>query len=95
MVDPPARNEADVAVAVAEGKADAGLAIEPAARLYRLDFLPLVQERFDLAVWRHDYFEPPFQKLLAFCRTAAFAEKAEALGGYDVSETGTVVYNAR
>ena len=95
MIDPPARNETDVALAVAEGTADAGLAIESAARLYRLDFLPLVQERFDLAVWRHDYFEPPFQKLLAFCRTPAFVEKAEALGGYDVSGLGQVVYNAR
>ena len=95
LVDPPARSEADVALAVAEQKADAGLAIESAARLYRLDFLPLIEERFDLAVWRHDYFEPPFQKLLAFFRTEAFAEKAEALGGYDISQLGEVVYNAR
>jgi excisionase family DNA binding protein len=94
LVDPPARSEADVALAVAEQKADAGLAIESAARLYRLDFLPLIEERFDLAVWRHDYFEPPFQKLLAFFRTEAFAEKAEALGGYDISQLGEVVYNA-
>ncbi len=95
IVDPPARSEADVAVAIAEDRADAGLAIESAARLYRLDFLPLTEERFDLAVWRHDYFEPPFQKLLAFCRTPAFAQKAAALGGYDVSGFGEVVYNAR
>ena len=39
LVDPPARSEADVAIAVVEEKADAGLAIESAARLYRLDFL--------------------------------------------------------
>ena len=95
LLEPPARSEADVAVAVAEGRADAGLAIEPAARLYRLDFLPLIEEHFDLAVWRHDYFEPPFQKLLAFCRSPAFQAKAEALGGYDITRFGEIVYNAR
>jgi excisionase family DNA binding protein len=95
LVEPPARSEADVAIAVAEQKADAGIAIESAARLYRLDFLPLVQERFDLAVWRHDYFQPPFQKLLAFFQSETFAEKAESLGGYDISCLGEVVYNAR
>ena len=87
---PPARSEADVALAIAEGKADAGFAIETVARQFRLDFVPLFRERYDLAVWRRDYFEPPLQKLLAFCRTSAFQKRAEELGGYDVSGLGQV-----
>ena len=90
---PPARSEADVALAIAEGKADAGFAIETVARQFRLDFVPLFRERYDLAVWRRDYFEPPLQKLLAFCRTAAFQKRAEELGGYNVSGLGQVHYN--
>jgi molybdate-binding protein len=90
---PPARSEADVALAIAEGKADAGFAIETVARQFRLDFVPLFRERYDLAVWRRDYFEPPLQKLLAFCRTLAFRERAEELGGYDVAGLGQVHYN--
>ena len=43
---------------------------------------------------RRAYFEPPFQKLLAFTRTPRFAEWAEELGGYDVSNLGRIVYNA-
>jgi len=93
MLEPPARSEADVALAVADGKADAGLAIETVARQYRLDFLPLFRERYDLAVWRRDWFEPPLQKLLTFARTAAFAERAAELGGYETSGLGTVRYN--
>ena len=93
MVEPPARSEADVGQAVAGGHADAGLGIEAAARQYRLGFVPLAQERYDLAVWRRDYFEPPLQRLLAFCRTAAFARQAEEIGGYDLSGFGTVHYN--
>lgn len=93
MLDPPARSEADVALAVADGKADAGLAVETVARQYRLDFLPLFRERYDLAVWRRDWFEPPLQKLITFARTPAFAERAADLGGYDISGLGTVRYN--
>ena len=90
---PPARSEADVALAIAEGKADAGFAIETVARQFRLDFVPLFRERYDLAVWRRDYFEPPLQKLLAFCHTSAFQKRAEELGGYDVSGLGQVHHN--
>jgi putative molybdopterin biosynthesis protein len=93
FLTPPARSEADVALAIAEGKADAGFAIETVARQFRLDFVPLFRERYDLAVWRRDYFEPPLQKLLAFCRTSAFHKRAEELGGYDVSGLGRVHYN--
>ena len=90
---PPARSEADVALAIAEGKADAGFAIETVARQFRLDFVPLFRERYDLAVWRRDYFEPHLQKLLAFCHTSAFQKRAEELGGYDVSGLGQVHHN--
>lgn len=93
MLDPPARSEADVALAVADGKADAGLAIETVARQYRLDFLALFRERYDLAVWRRDWFEPPLQKLISFAGTPVFAERAAELGGYDIAGLGTVRYN--
>lgn len=93
LVPSPARTEADVAAAVAEGRADAGLAIEAVARQYRLGFVPLVEERYDLVVWRRAAFEPPFQRLMAFARTAEFAERARSLGGYDVGGLGTVHFN--
>ena len=73
MLDPPARTEADVAVHVLEGRADAGLAVETVARTHRLDFIPLFRERYDLLVWRREYFEPQMQRLLAFCASTAFA----------------------
>jgi len=92
-LESPARSEMDVALAVAEGKADAGLAVETVARQCRLGFVPLFRERFDIALWRRDYFETPFQRLLAFCRGRQFAARANELGGYDVTETGRVHYN--
>jgi len=93
-LDRPARSESEVARAVIEGRADAGLAIEAAAREHGLDFVPLHRERYDLVMMRRDYFEGPVQALLAFARTKAFAERAKALGGYEIGELGAVVHNA-
>lgn len=90
----PALAETDLAAAVHEGRADAGLAIEAAARAHALDFVPLAVERFDLVIRRRDYFEPGVQALLAFARTPEFREQASRLGGYDVTNAGRVVFNA-
>jgi excisionase family DNA binding protein len=88
-----AKDETDLAVAVRDGKADAGLAIEAVARQFRLGFVPLVEERYDLVLRRRDYFEAPVQSLLALARTPAFKQRAYELGGYDISDNGTVVFN--
>ena len=89
-----ALTETDVAVAVADGGADCGLAIGAVARRFGLDFVPLHRERFDLALSRRVYFEPALQRLFAFARTEAFRQRADALGHYDVSEIGAVELNA-
>jgi putative molybdopterin biosynthesis protein len=87
------RTESDLAHAISAGRADVGLGIEAAARQHRLAFVPLIEERFDLLVWRRAWFDPPFQRLFAFCRATAFAERAGVLGGYDVSRFGEVRFN--
>ena len=89
-----ARAETDLAAAIAEGRADAGLGIEAAARERGLAFVPLAIERMDLVVHRRDAFEPPLQALLAFVRTPEFGAQAKTLGGYDVTNAGRVVFNA-
>ncbi len=94
LVNPPMLTETDLAAAVLDGKADCGLAIRAVAQRFRLDFIPLHRERFDLAMRRRDYFEPPLQALLGFAGGATFRRHAAELGGYDVSRTGRIAYNA-
>jgi excisionase family DNA binding protein len=89
-----AHGESEVAAMIAAAEADVALAIESAAYEHRLAFVPLAVERVDLVVHRRDAFEPPLQALLAWMRTRAFADKAAALRGYDVGNTGRVVFNA-
>lgn len=85
-----AHTESDAAAAVASGEADASLGIEAMARRFKLSFLPLADEQFDLLIDRKSYFTAPVQTLLTFARTPDFLEKAEALGGYDLTDFGSV-----
>jgi len=86
----PARTETDAALAVASGEADAALGLAAAAQPYRLGFVPLIEERFDLLVDRRAYFTAPVQALLDFAGSDAFADKAKAMEGYDPSPLGRV-----
>ena len=90
-----ARTETDAALAVLEGQVDAAFGLQSVARQYRLEFIPVSRERFDLLVWRSEWFEEPFQKLLAFCQTGAFTEKVSAMDGYDSSNLGRVHFNGK
>jgi putative molybdopterin biosynthesis protein len=89
----PARDESEVAEAIVAGRADVGIAIETVARAHRLDFVALHEERVDLLMRRFDFFEPPLQALLGFCRGDAFRERAAGMPGYDISGLGRVVAN--
>ncbi len=63
-----AKSHQAVAAAVAQGRADWGVAIEPAAREYGLGFLPLREERFDFVAPRDRLDRPAvraFRELLA------------------------------
>lgn len=91
--DELAKNETELGLAIRDGKADAGLAVKAVAKQFKLDFLPLFSERFDLLIRRRDYFEEPFQDLLRLTMLDAFAMRAREMGGYDISLRGSVHYN--
>ncbi len=92
VAGPPAPTGPDVAQAIRAGRADCGIATRAVADAAGLGFVPLLWERFDLAMRRRDYFRPPLQKLLIFQRTPQFAARAAELGGYDLSATAGIRY---
>ena len=75
---------------MAAGEADAAMGIEAMARQFHLPFLPLVEERFDLLINRRAYFTEPVQTLLAFARNEPLRRKAASMGGYRLTDLGTV-----
>jgi len=90
LLKPVCPTGSDVAQAVRIGRADCGVATRGVALAAGLDFVPITWERFDLVLRQRDYFLPGPQALFAFMREAAFRDRAEELGGYDVGETGSV-----
>lgn len=88
-----ARTESDAALAVLEGRGDVAFGLEALAHQYRLGFVPVISERFDLLVDRRAWFEPPLQTLIRFCQSDRFKARARELKGYDTNALGTVWFN--
>lgn len=80
-----------VAAAVLSGKADAGLGIHSAARALGLDFLPLVEERYDLLIPGELFETGMMQALMEVIVSRAFLEAVASLGGYSTRETGRLI----
>jgi molybdate transport repressor ModE-like protein len=82
---------AAVAAFVASGMADVAFGIEPAARQFRLDFVPLVQERYMLAVPRDRLRLAAVQELVALLQREEFAALISGVPGYAPDHPGQVV----
>ena len=80
----------DIAQAIRAGRADTGIATRGVANAAGLDFVPIVWEHFDLVMHQRDYFHAPLQALIRFLRSNELATRAQELGGYDITEAGTV-----
>ena len=81
----------NIAMAVASGAADTGLGIHAAAKALSLDFIPVTRERYDLVIPRAYLADEKIELLLEIIRSDEFMEKALAMGGYEVHETGKSV----
>jgi putative molybdopterin biosynthesis protein len=81
----------EVALAVHRGDAGAGLGIKAVAALTGLDFLPLSEERFDLAIRKDIFFSDQVQDLLGLLRHGEIRKVAAELRGYDISDAGKIL----
>jgi putative molybdopterin biosynthesis protein len=69
-----------VAVAVQQGRADWGVAIETVAREYGLGFLPLLAERYDFVMPKHRLGRAPLQRFLAVLREGTVRARLAEMG---------------
>lgn len=80
---------AAVAAYVASGMADVGFGLEPPARHFKLDFVPIATERYFL-LCRDDVMQTPvMQTVLAMLRDKDFRSTLADLPGYDPVAAGT------
>jgi len=81
----------EVARLIAEGQADAGIGTPAVAQLRGLDFIELQTERYDLVIpTPYVSLHRGVADLLDMITSRTFRAEVEALGGYDMRETGKV-----
>jgi putative molybdopterin biosynthesis protein len=83
---------AEVARAVAEGQADAGLGIEAAALAYGLGFIFLATESYDLVIPVEMWDTAPVQALTAWLGSNEAKAGIGGMGGYETEGSGKVVW---
>lgn len=81
---------AAVAAYVASGLADVGFGLEPPARRYGLDFLPMVTEQYFFLCREDDLDRDRVATLIELLRDPAFRHELGLLPGYDASYCGVV-----
>lgn len=84
------KSHLDVARAVAMGAADVGPGTRDAAIAMGLDFIPISEERFDLALRPLELADVRIQRLLDVLVSAEFRQELEVMG-YDMTGTGSRV----
>lgn len=82
------RTHSEVAQAVLTGKSDVGLAVFAAAKLFKLDFIPLFEERFDFVLHADDFQSNLFLPIFEHLHSTQFRNEFTQLGGYDAHDTG-------
>jgi molybdate-binding protein/DNA-binding transcriptional regulator YhcF (GntR family) len=82
----------EVAHAVAEGRATAGMGVEAAALAYSLGFVGLTTERYDLAILAETWERAPVAALARWLGSDEARAAITGLGGYLTAETGRVTW---
>jgi putative molybdopterin biosynthesis protein len=67
--------------------------IRVAANVYRLNFIPIREERYDLVILKRDLGSAGIKAMLEALNTSSFAREAAQLCAYDTSQMGTVIAN--
>ena len=81
-----------VAAAIAEGEADLAIGTERISRqIDGIDFLPLMEERFDLVIRKDALQQPAVQKMLTILRSDAFQKEIFTFSGNDYRDIGKII----
>ncbi|MGQ4666466.1 substrate-binding domain-containing protein [Metabacillus halosaccharovorans] len=81
-----------VASSISSGEADVGVGTEKAAKIVGLDFIPLITERYDLVMINNKENNEILNILTDVLNSASFKKEIQALGDYDISQTGQIIY---
>jgi putative molybdopterin biosynthesis protein len=81
----------EVAAAIAAGEAEAGLTLRVAAEAWKLGFVPVREERYDLVILERETDSPPVRAMLDALNSGSFANEVSRLCAYDTTRMGQVI----
>ncbi len=82
----------NVSASVLSGSVDAGMGIRAAAQALDLDFVPVAEERYDLIVPTVFLDDARMKAALDLMNNDSFKTRIEELGGYNLRNCGSVMY---
>jgi len=82
----------EVAAEIAEGSADVGVGLQSAALSFGLDYIHLVDERYDLVIPAENLKITSLQRLADWLSSPEAHQAINNIGGYDVLETGRITW---
>lgn len=86
------RSHLTMAAAIAEGEADLAIGTERISRqMDGIDFIPLLEERYDLALKKERLDSLPVQKLIAVMNQPAFRRELSRFSGNDYRDSGKII----
>ncbi|MGG2017100.1 substrate-binding domain-containing protein [Bacillus sp. S10(2024)] len=85
-------NHIGVASQVANGKADVGVGTEKVAQIVNVDFVPFIQERYDLVILKTEENIELIKTVKEVLLSPEFQNELRAIGGYEISKTGQIIY---
>lgn len=81
-----------VAAAIAEGEADLAIGTERVSRqIDGIDFIELMEERYDLVIRREDLEKPALRKLMEILNSESFRREIAHFSGNDYRDLGRIV----
>ena len=81
-----------MAAAIAAGEADLAIGTERISRqIDNLDFIPLMEERFDFVIKKEMLETEAVQKLLKVLNSPAFQKEVTRFSGNDYRDLGTII----
>lgn len=86
------KSHIDVASAVANGHADIAIGIEKTSKLINVDFIPLIRERYDIVLLKTPENQQLIEVVKEILNLADFQSEVAALGDYDVTQMGQIIY---
>ncbi|RSK26250.1 helix-turn-helix domain-containing protein [Bacillus sp. HMF5848] len=76
---------------ISKGVADVGIGTEKVAKIVGVDFIPLINERYDLVMLKSEENKQLISTILRILQSGTLKEELASIG-YDVSNTGNIMY---